>query len=134
MIVVIGGNILKNAEEWNRSNPIQYAQAEEPPRVILIGTTTPPWTEERIKQRIRDTFPEQPELMIKVAKCESGLKPLAEGPTHDKGIFQIHIPSHKNNLDGVDVFDPADNIAFARKLYDESGTQPWNASRKCWQS
>lgn len=30
---------------------------------------------------------------------------------------------------GLDVFDPEDNVRFARILYDESGWQPWVCAR-----
>lgn len=88
------------------------------------------WTTDRIKEEIRNVFPEDPETMIRIAKCESGFLPHVEGPTDDHGIFQLHAPSH--DLSGIDVYDPGENIAFARKLYDESGTQPWNSSKNCW--
>jgi hypothetical protein len=133
MYLVVGGNILNNSWEYNELNPIEYARAEEPevvePEVVLIEAVVE-WTEERIMEEIRNTFPEEPEKMIQVAWCESRLKPDAKGPTQDYGIFQLHDPSH--DLSGIDVFNPKDNIAFARKLYDQSGKQPWKASEKCW--
>jgi hypothetical protein len=116
---------LKNITEYTA----QTAHAEEAPKMVLIGVHIE-WTEERIKREIREVFPEQPELMIRVAECESQLDRYAEGPTSDFGVFQLHEPSH--DLSGVDVFDPKENIAFARKLYDANGLQPWEASRHCW--
>ena len=114
------------------SAPVVYASGQEVvllEKTVLIGTSIT-WSEERIKKEIRTVFPENPELMIKVAWCESRLLPDAQGPTDDHGIFQLHNPSH--NLDGIDVYDPAENIRFARTLYDEYGLIPWKASAPCW--
>lgn len=133
-VVMCGVNIFGGASAYNVAHPVVYAREPEPPKEVLIEVRKTPieWNKERIVQEIRETFPEQPDLMVKVAQCESGLIPTAKGPTHDGGIFQIHVPSHKDNLVGVDIFDPADNIAFARKLYDQGGLQPWSASKHCW--
>lgn len=77
--------------------------------------------------------------MLKIAYCESGngcsapINPKAKNPySTAKGVFQI--------LDGTwagaecegDQYDEDDNIACARKLYDSSGTRPWNASAHAW--
>lgn len=92
------------------------------------------WTPERIKEEIRQVFPENAETMIAIAKCESGLDRNALGPTNDHGVFQVHLPSHRERVEDIDLTDPAENIRFARVLYDESGLKPWNASRQCWSS
>lgn len=126
---VIGGNIVYNSYVIPASQPIVYAAEPEEPRVIQLEVVTN-WTEEKIKQKIRDTFPEQPELMVKIAWCESRWKPDAKGPTDDHGIFQLHAPSH--DLSAIDVYDPKENIEFARKLYDQNGTRPWTSSKRCW--
>lgn len=109
-----------------------YAAVEQPNlgEVIQIKLI---YNEAQITEMIRETFPEEPETMLRVARCESGLIPTAQGPTNDHGIYQIHVPSHSARIVGLDLYDPKVNIAFARKLYDESGKNPWNASRKCWQ-
>ena len=112
-----GGNVLVE--------PIEYVQAEEPIKVE--------WTADKIKEEIREVFPENPEQMIAIAKCESGLKATAintknKNKTTDGGIFQIN-STHKTD---IDKFDPKQNIAFARKLYDERGVKPWSASKHCW--
>jgi len=105
---------------------IAEAHVEEEPEEVLIEVKID-WTTERIEKEIRDTFSEDPETAVKVAKCESGLKANAKGPTQDAGIFQIHLPSHQKTLDslGIDVWDVKDNIEFAHRLYQQSGWNPW---------
>jgi len=128
-----GGNLLIYGEHWNLDHPMlsDAAHAKDERPVDLIGPEID-WTPARIEQEIRKVFPEVPEQMIQVAKCESKLNPNAKGPTNDHGLFQIHAPSHKSSLNGVDLYDPIENIAFARKLYEQNRLTPWRSSRHCW--
>ena len=45
-------------------------------------------------------------------------------------INQVHL-EHSKKL-GLDITKEADNITYAIMLYEQSGTQPWLASKKCW--
>ena len=103
---------------------------EAPPEEDIPSIPEPvqeDWTQEKIIALIRDTFPEDADRAIAIAKCESGLRPDAVGPTQDGGVFQIHVPSHGERLEelGLDIWNPIDNVKFARMLYDERGWQPW---------
>ncbi len=105
------------------------------PKVVQIKVVIN-WTPERIAQEIDKVFPDAP-IMHDVMRCESGGDLEAYNPTnnsHDNGLFQISDLYHGPRVRslGLDVGDPADNIAFARILYDESGLQPWSASKHCW--
>ena len=76
-------------------------------------------------------FYDDPYTAIAVATCESGLKPNAYNDKNfddsdDVGIFQINsVHLERMNALGLDRWNPEDNIAFARMLYEESGWQPW---------
>ena len=76
---------------------------------------------------IKATWPEDEARALAIAKCESNFNPKAKGPTSDGGVFQIHIPSHGKRLEelGLDIWDPEDNVKYARILYDEQGWKPW---------
>jgi len=105
------------------------------PKVVQIEVVIN-WTPERIAQEIDKVFPDAP-IMHDVMRCESGGNIEAYNPTnnsHDNGLFQISDLYHGPRVRslGLDVGDPADNIAYARILYDESGLQPWSASKHCW--
>lgn len=98
------------------------------------------WTQERIIEEINKVFPDAP-IMLKVAKCEGvvdgKLDIKAYNPTnnsHDKGIFQISELHHGKRIKqlGFDMYNPIDNLKFARILYDESGLAPWIWSKPCW--
>lgn len=143
MLGIIGGILIHYSAVWHVPQPIEVAQAAtstEPvppdePRVVQLVVVTN-WTEERIAQEIDKVFPEVP-IMHDVMRCESGGKIDAYNPTnqsHDNGLFQISAKYHGARMRalGLDVGNPADNIAFARMLYDESGLGPWSASKHCW--
>lgn len=65
---------------------------------------------------ITDYFHDQPAKALKVARCESGLNPLAynrSGPYI--GIYQIESGSS----------DARENVAHARRMFERRGWQPW---------
>lgn len=101
---------------------IVYAREEEP-TVVQIEVA---WSEEAIIQKIRDTFPEDPDRAVAIAKCESNLNPKAVSPTNDHGLMQINKTVH--TVEG-DIYDVETNLKFARKLYDERGFQPWTCAK-----
>jgi hypothetical protein len=71
--------------------------------------------------------------MIRIAKCESGLRPEAKNPNSTAtGIFQIIIGTWDGNKCEGERWDFQDNIKCAYKLYQSRGFQPWNASKYCW--
>lgn len=53
--------------------------------------------------------------------------------TGDYGLFQIN-KSHFKEAEsmGYDIMTPEGNTAYAIYLYNQLGTSPWNASKKCW--
>lgn len=113
------------------------ALAPGPATTTVEGEFEHQWTKQDVITEINRVFPDAP-IMVEVARCESGFIPHAYNPTnnsHDGGIFQVSEKYHGARLRelGLDRFDVIDNIAYARILYDESGFQPWNASRGCWQ-
>lgn len=97
-------------------------------RVLLEVVFT--WDKERIKQEIRNTFPEDPETAIKIANCESGLVINQIGRTSpDYGLMQINSPAWDRTAKKLGYGDyktnPRHNLAMARYLYDRAGWQPW---------
>ncbi len=87
-----------------------------------------------VELAIRETFPEQPNLMVEIARCESGLKPDAVSPTGDYGLLQINLKAHGERLEelGLDPLNLQDNLTYARMLYDNRGTDDWYMSEHCW--
>ncbi len=105
------------------------AATTTPEKVVQIEVVYT-WNKERIKQEIRNTFPEDPETALKIAKCESGYVVDQVGHTSpDYGLFQINAPSWDKKAKAMGYGEyktnPVHNLAMARYLYDHSGWTPW---------
>jgi hypothetical protein len=79
-----------------------------------------------VEDKICGAFPDNCELMIAIAKAESGLNAKAynknNNGSEDFGLFQI------NSIHGEDnLFDVDKNIAVAKKIYDNQGLNAWVA-------
>ncbi len=97
----------------------------------------------QVEATVRAHFKDVP-VLISVARCESTFRhTLADGSVlkgqvdnADTGVMQINRRYHEARAQGLglDLFDLEDNLAYARILYDEQGTKPWNASAPCWRN
>ena len=115
-------------------NDTIYAQA---PKLLTVVEICPQGSPTEIICKIRQAFPEEPEIMIAIAMAESGLNNKAVGYncyydgeskacekqdrhkawSKDFGLYQ---------LNGTKPMTIDQNIKEARKLYDKRGKQPWN--------
>ncbi len=94
-----------------------------------------------VEEYVRDYFADEP-VMIAIAKCESQFrqtdkngKLLKNAHSSAIGVFQIMSSIHAGNAEknlGIDITTIEGNAAYARYLYEKSGTKPWNASKSCW--
>jgi len=90
---------------------------------------------------VRDYFRDIP-VLVQVARCESHFRhTLSDGSIlkgrvdpADTGVMQINKRYHSETAHqlGLDLDNIYDNMAYARYLYDNQGTQPWSASSACW--
>lgn len=98
--------------------------------------------EETIKERLIREFGVD-SIMIKIAWCESRYNQFnPDGSvhrgiinSHDVGIFQINETYHLQDSKrmGINIYTVEGNIAYARYLYKNQGTRPWNWSKEtCW--
>ncbi len=93
--------------------------------------------ESYVKQYFKDT-----PVMVKIAQCESNFRQWdSQGnvlrgfvDNDDTGVMQINKRYHLKVSQrlGLDIATLEGNLAYAKFLYDQSGTQPWLASRACW--
>lgn len=108
------------------------------PRTIEIEPTPTPTIEEIIISKAIDNNI-NPELFLKIAKCESGLKPDAQNKTSSaSGIFQFlnstfFSYAHAYGLSTEDKNDPLIQAELAAKMISDGGLSHWNASKNCWQ-
>lgn len=77
--------------------------------------------------KIKQAFPEEPEIAVAIAMCESRLNPLAEGDTHMEyhsfGLYQINQTWHKYSKETLT--NPDENIRIAKEIRNRWGN--WNA-------
>jgi hypothetical protein len=95
-----------------------------------------------VEARVREYFADAP-VMQEVAWCESKfVHYLQDGTTlrghvvsSDIGVMQVNEYYHgaTSRTMGIDIHTLEGNLAYARYLYERQGTQPWNASRHCWE-
>lgn len=87
-------------------------------------------------EKIQTAFPNAP-VMVRIADAESDFIPTIKNPgSSASGLFQI-LRKTWNDYGCVgdfetSRFDPDANIACAKKLYQRSGTTPWNESKEMW--
>jgi hypothetical protein len=77
-----------------------------------------------------------PDLAVRVARCESLLDPKAininKDGSKDRGLYQINDKYHPEITD-EQAFDPIYATKFFCKAYKEGKLSWWNATRECWQ-
>jgi|SRR3990167_564779 len=125
--LILGGFLKSEPKAYDIYDPSKLTSDFELPRITV------PYLAENVEAEIRKAFGDLGEKVvrqaIKVARCESGLRPKAENTeSKDSGVFQV------NSIHGIPqrfLFNTKVNIAVARYLYDHSGWQPWAPSRKC---
>ena len=82
---------------------------------------------ETIEEKIAKAFPENPEMMIAIAKAESGMNPKAmhtnTNGSIDIGLFQINSVHGHDQLSLIDVDK---NIEVAREVYEKQGLTAWS--------
>lgn len=90
-----------------------------------------PVARNEIERLIIETFPEDPQTALAIARAESGLNPRAinAGDNHGvcKGSYGVFQVGCVHGIPPETLYDPVFNIKKARKLYDERGWEPWGA-------
>lgn len=112
---------------------------------VSIVKTTPddlnPNDFKTLEDYVRTYFRDTP-ILAEIARCESRFRQYNEDGAvlHGKvnkgdiGIMQINKYYHAENADklGYDIYSVKGNVAYAKKLYDKYGDDPWSSSLKCW--
>lgn len=94
-----------------------------------------------VEEYVQDYFSDIP-VMVAIAGCESHFRHVdthgniirGEVNPDDVGVMQIneHYHGAKAKSKGIDLYTLQGNLAYARLLYEDKGTAPWNASKGCW--
>lgn len=90
---------------------------------------------------LRKEYADTP-ILVEIARCESSFrqfdkdgKPIrGEKNKADIGVMQINEVYHAETAKilKMDIHTLEGNVAYAKHLYEEQGSKPWSASKKCW--
>ena len=94
-----------------------------------------------LENYVREYFKDTP-VLAEIARCESHFRQFGpsgkvlKGEVNDGdiGIMQINKYYHEDDATklGLDIYTLDGNLAFAKKLYEKYGGDPWVSSSKCW--
>ena len=93
-----------------------------------------------VENYLREHFADTP-ILIEIARCESTFMHYKDGEVvrgrvdnADVGVMQINERYHLETAKklGYDIHTIDGNMAYAKYLYEKSGSKPWNASKPCW--
>lgn len=108
------------------------AAAETVAKVAPILTT-----EDRVRAYYRDI-----PILAEISRCESHFRQtdksgnILRGKVNsaDIGVMQINEYYHLSDAKklGLDLYSLEGNLEYAKHLYKKQGTQPWSASKACW--
>jgi hypothetical protein len=120
---------------------ISTPSAEAARRSKQPVATTTPMTREATEAKVREFFKDTP-VMIEIARCESNFRQFTDAGNVLRGgsasgmvgVFQffesIHAVPAKTL--GFDITTLEGNLGYAKHLYEEQSTTPWEQARSCW--
>ncbi|MHB1330657.1 MAG: lysozyme family protein [Minisyncoccota bacterium] len=123
-------------------NPmVQMAVVASNPKEIRSEDYQPITDPKNVERFINDYFADIP-ILKEVAFCESTFRHFNKDGSvrrgivnkYDVGVMQINELYHAKEAAslGIDLETVDGNVAFARHLYERSGSQPWSSSGPCW--
>lgn len=95
-----------------------------------------------IEAYLREHYADTP-ILVEIARCESTFMHYKNGEVvrgrvdnADVGVMQINERYHLETAKklGYDIHTIEGNVAYAKYLYEKSGSRPWSASEPCWGS
>ena len=105
--------------------------------------TTPvtPVTQIETEKRVREFFKDTP-VMIEIARCESNFRQFTDAGNVLRGgdsggmvgVFQFFESIHAAPAKalGYDIATLEGNLGYAKQMYKNEGTTPWNPAKSCW--
>lgn len=143
-VLFLMSSLYGSGQSDNHVANIISATTDTQEKVISISkdeeffTTNDPKEMEKYLRRI---FADDP-ILVDIARCESNFKQFDKDGNvihgiankADVGVMQINKKYHAETAEklGLDLYTVNGNVAYAKYLYDEQGSQPWSASQKCW--
>jgi len=110
-------------------------------RLDELASTSHMTDSKDIEKYVGEQYADEP-ILVEIARCESTFRQY--GPDgqvirglvnpQDVGVMQINERYHADEAAklGLNLNTVAGNVAFAKRLYNKFGTDPWVSSSKCW--
>lgn len=101
-------------------------------RTIENATTTSETPEAYLRSKSIE-YGLDPDMVIKIAKCESSLNPNAVSHTNDHGLLQVNFAAHNGSMQemGLNIYSAEDSTEYGLRLMQKEGVRPWKASAHC---
>lgn len=112
-----------------------------------VHATTPPLTidtthtQAEVEKTVREYFKDTP-VMAEIARCESKFRQFTDSGNVLRGgsgggmvgVFQFYESIHAGAAKklGYDLSTLEGNLAYAKHVYTNEGTAPWNSAKYCW--
>ncbi len=144
MIELTTGVVFLLSSMYGAGSPMANATAvqsnAEP--LIIRSAFTAETNKKELENYLKKNYSDTP-ILVEIAKCESTFVHYAKSGMvvrgmenkADVGIMQINEKYHLETAKklGMDIYTVEGNVAYAKYLYEKSGTSPWSASQPCWQ-
>jgi hypothetical protein len=118
-----------------------FILAPETQAATRTSTSTEAVTQAESEKRVREYFKDIP-IMIEIARCESNFRQFTDAGNvllgGDSGgmigVFQFFGSIHAIPAKalGFDIATLEGNLGYAKHLYKEQNTVPWNQAKDCW--
>jgi hypothetical protein len=105
------------------------------------ATSTTTISQADSEKRVREFFKDTP-VMIEIARCESNLRQFTDAGSVLRGgdsggmvgVFQFFESIHATPALalGFDITTLEGNLGYAKHVYQEQNTTPWEPARSCW--
>lgn len=116
--------------------PLGYAATTTPATTVSTSTTNSRLSQQEIEAKVRTYFADTP-VMIEIARCESKFRQFTDAGNvfyggaggGMVGVFQFFESIHKAPARalGYDLATVEGNLGYAKHLYNEQGTTPWQS-------
>ncbi len=131
LTLLVGIMIMANSIDTSYISPVPVYGVEVIEKPVVETVYKVP---ETIEEKIRATFPEDPDNAVAIFSCESGLRPDAFNGANSNGTWDAGI-GQVNQIHGVSktmLMDLEVNLAVSRVIYERSGNSwsPWVCARK----
>lgn len=118
-----------------------FIVAPEAQAAAKTSTSTKAVSQIESEKRVREYFKDVP-VMIEIARCESNFRQFTDAGNVLRGgdsggmvgVFQFFESIHATPAKalGYDISTLEGNLGYAKHLYKEQNTVPWEPARSCW--